>query len=80
MNSGIYCIKNLINNKGYIGSAVSFRLRFNCHRSQLNNWKVRVVKRLLESKVLTQIQIGNIFGVHNATISHIKNNRSWRGI
>jgi group I intron endonuclease len=35
--SGIYQIKNLIDNKIYIGSAVNFRKRWRLHRYQLNN-------------------------------------------
>jgi hypothetical protein len=38
-NSGIYCIKNIINNKLYIGSAKNFRIRFNIHLSQLRKNK-----------------------------------------
>lgn len=34
--SGIYCIRNSINGKLYIGSAVNFRLRWKGHRSLLN--------------------------------------------
>ncbi len=37
--SGIYCIKNKVNNKVYIGSAVNFRTRFISHRTNLNNNK-----------------------------------------
>lgn len=35
MISGVYQIKNLINGKLYVGSAVNFKLRFNKHKSQL---------------------------------------------
>ncbi len=34
--SGIYCIKNLVNNKVYIGSAVNFNKRFYEHSWELN--------------------------------------------
>lgn len=34
---GIYCIKNLINRKVYVGQAVSFRKRFRDHKFRLNN-------------------------------------------
>ncbi len=37
MNSGIYQIRNLINDKIYIGSAVDIQSRWYCHTSQLNN-------------------------------------------
>jgi len=35
--SGIYCIINKINNKGYIGSAKNIRIRVNVHSSDLAN-------------------------------------------
>lgn len=35
-NTGIYMIKNLINGKVYVGSAVNFITRFISHRSELN--------------------------------------------
>jgi hypothetical protein len=34
--SGIYCIRNILNNKVYVGSAVKFSTRFTLHRSRLN--------------------------------------------
>jgi len=37
--SGIYCIKNKINNKSYIGSAINFGRRFRQHRHLLRNNK-----------------------------------------
>lgn len=37
MKSGIYQIKNLVNNKVYIGSTVNFELRWNLHKSRLRN-------------------------------------------
>ena len=37
MNSGIYCIKNLINNKIYVGSSVNIEQRFTEHKHGLNN-------------------------------------------
>lgn len=38
--TGVYCIRNLMNNKRYVGSAaVSFGDRWSCHRSTLNKNK-----------------------------------------
>lgn len=37
MNSGIYYIRNINNNKIYIGSTQNFKNRFSKHRSQLKN-------------------------------------------
>jgi group I intron endonuclease len=39
MSGGIYCIRNLINNKRYIGQAVNFRIRKNTHYSTLERNK-----------------------------------------
>lgn len=40
--AGVYCIRNIINGKVYIGSAAtSFRHRWNCHRSDLRLGKNR---------------------------------------
>ncbi len=39
MNSGIYCIENLINNKKYVGKAKNINLRKNYHFSRLINNK-----------------------------------------
>jgi group I intron endonuclease len=36
MKSGIYIIKNVINNKVYIGSAINISKRFSVHKSRLN--------------------------------------------
>jgi hypothetical protein len=38
-NSGIYCIKNKINNKVYIGSSINLYSRLQSHKSKLNNNK-----------------------------------------
>ncbi len=35
IKSGIYRIRNLINNKSYIGSAVNFKRRWNYHKQDL---------------------------------------------
>jgi len=35
-STGIYKITNIINGKFYIGSAISFRTRYNQHLSKLN--------------------------------------------
>lgn len=37
MKSGVYIIKNLINNKVYVGSASNFQRRFYLHKRELNN-------------------------------------------
>ena len=37
MSSGIYKIRNLVNGKVYIGSAVNFKRRWDYHKSRLNN-------------------------------------------
>ena len=37
MNSGIYQIRNLVNNKRYIGSAVNFNSRFSRHKIKLRD-------------------------------------------
>lgn len=39
MSSGIYCIKNLINDKRYIGCSVDIHRRWRRHKSLLNNNK-----------------------------------------
>lgn len=36
MQSGIYIIKNTVNGKLYVGSAIDIRIRWNIHRSDLN--------------------------------------------
>ena len=38
-NSGIYLIKNNINNKVYVGSAANITTRWNSHKSALNSQK-----------------------------------------
>jgi group I intron endonuclease len=37
INTGIYCIRNIINNKIYIGSSCNIKKRFRYHKWQLNN-------------------------------------------
>ena len=39
MSSGIYCIKNIINGKVYVGSAVDIKSRFRWHRTFLEKGK-----------------------------------------
>ena len=51
-----------------------------CGTSKLNNIAVRIIKRLLETKYLTQTEISKIFIVSNATISLIKNKKRWNHI
>lgn len=45
--------------------------------AKLNEWKVRIIKRLLEDGYLTQREIAKIFNVHFATISCIRLNKTW---
>lgn len=37
METGIYCIENMINNKKYIGKSVNINKRWNAHKRELNN-------------------------------------------
>jgi len=47
------------------------------HKSaKLNNWQVRVIRRLLEFGNLTQKEIAALFNVANSTISYIKHKKS----
>jgi predicted XRE-type DNA-binding protein len=45
--------------------------------AKLNSRQVRVIRRLLESKSMTQEEIGNIFGVARVTITDIKSGKIW---
>jgi hypothetical protein len=47
---------------------------------KLNNWKVRIIKRLLEDEYLTQIEIAEIFNINPRTISAINKNKLWNYI
>ena len=40
--------------------------------------QVRVIRRLLELKALTQTEIGKVFNVRNYVISDIKQKRTWK--
>ena len=46
--------------------------------AKLNKMQVRVIRRLLESKSMTQKEIGDIFGVKQVSISKIKTGKTWR--
>ena len=46
--------------------------------AKLNSLQVRIIKRLLVLKTITQKEIGNIFGVCRGTISCIKCGTSWK--
>jgi len=53
--------------------------------SKLNDFKVRIIKQILNSPIIkhlkiTQKEIGKIFGVKRKTISDIKNEKIWRHI
>lgn len=37
--SGVYCIKNLLNNKSYVGSSINIKLRLQRHKNLLKNKK-----------------------------------------
>jgi len=51
--------------------------RENNNNAKLNNWKVRIINRLLEDKFLTQKDIAQIFNTSQSQISNIKNNKIW---
>jgi len=46
--------------------------------AKLNEMQVRVIRRLIESKTMTNREIGEIFGVSKQCIKHIKSGRSWK--
>ena len=46
--------------------------------AKLNKMQVRVIRRLLESKSMTQREIGEIFGVKQATVCKINRGLSWQ--
>lgn len=48
------------------------------HNAKLNNLQVRIIRRLLEFRTLTQKEIGKIFKVHRYTISQIKTGKNWK--
>lgn len=48
--------------------------------AKLNDWKIRVINRLLEDGYLTQKEIADIFGVVPQTISKIKNKERWKHV
>jgi hypothetical protein len=58
----------------------TFLLGEKCSWAKLNNWQVRVIKRLLESKILKQREIAKIFEVHFSTISIINKKGTWLSI
>jgi len=45
--------------------------------TKLNPLKVKIIKKLLKESYLTQTNIGDIFGVHNTTISKINLGKCW---
>ena len=49
-------------------------------RSILTNKKVIEIRKCLNENILTQTEIGKLFGVSRLTISAIKNNRVWTHI
>jgi predicted XRE-type DNA-binding protein len=46
--------------------------------AKLNKMQVKVIRRLLESKTMTQKEIADIFGVRPGTICDIKKGRTWQ--
>jgi len=48
------------------------------HNAKLNEMQVRVIRRLLESKSMTQKEIAAIFGVTQSTIGYIKKGKRWQ--
>ena len=48
-----------------------------CSWAKLNDWKVRIIKRLLEDGYLTQTEIATIFNINRRTVSHIKVGDRW---
>ena len=47
---------------------------------KLNDWKVRVIRRLLEDGFLTPKETAKIFDITKYTISNIKNNKTWKHV
>jgi len=52
----------------------------NCPASVLTEQDIIKIKKLLNEGVLTQKEIAKMFGVHESTISAIKNKKSWKHI
>lgn len=50
------------------------------NNAKLNEWKIRIINRLLEDGCLTQKEIGKIFKISQTHISDIKNRKKWRFI
>ncbi|MCK5614785.1 HNH endonuclease [Candidatus Pacearchaeota archaeon] len=48
------------------------------HNSKLNEFQVRVIKRLIGVRGLTYKEIGNIFGVTPGTVGYINTGHIWR--
>jgi len=51
-----------------------------CSWAKLNDWKVRIIKRLIEDGYLTQKEIAKIFNIDKSTISNIKRNKRWKHV
>jgi hypothetical protein len=45
---------------------------------KINDFQVRIIKRLLKFRTLKQFQIAHVFEISEATVSNIKNNRRVR--
>lgn len=48
--------------------------------SKINDWIIRIIRRLLEQGDLYQREIAKIFGVDQSLISYIKNKKIWKHI
>jgi len=49
-----------------------------CCFAKLNELQVRIIKRLLEDGTISQVRIGQFFGVSGKYVSDIKNGKSWK--
>lgn len=50
----------------------------NNNSAKLNDWIIRIVRRLLEAGDFTQKEIGEMFGVSHQAISKIKTKKNWK--
>jgi hypothetical protein len=81
-------IKNLRydTHKNNMNDQIKHGTRFNKARgsthylAKLNDWKIRIINRLLEDGYLTQKEIAKIFNVCPDTIHDIKNKETWKHV
>lgn len=50
------------------------------YRAKLNPAKVSVMRHLLKTKDLTQVEIGKLFDVNQATVNYVKRRGTWKHI